>query len=180
MKDSNIGYLAWEAATDAPEVAAAFTGVEGVAAVIQTGSQPGVYDNGRGSTAWFAWGFVLGAVVLLLAAVFSLGDANMTSRMNEAGALKRLGYRDGELTFYMLRENILTTGLGVLAGLLCGMLLHPYVVHIIEAGAVMSARAISPLSYLWAALLALAVVALASALHYLRVRRMPALLGKED
>ncbi|WP_159795757.1 ABC transporter permease [Streptococcus halichoeri] len=64
------------------------------------------------------------ATVLALVILYNLTAINMAERARELSTLKVLGFYDGEVTFYIYRETLVLTGLGILLGLLGGWGLH--------------------------------------------------------
>ena len=60
-----------------------------------------------------------------------------------------LGFYDGEVSQYVLRENVILTVLGIMFGAVFGILIHRYVITTVEVDAVMFGRNIKPLSFLY-------------------------------
>lgn len=97
--------------------------------------------------------FIIAAGALAFVVLYNLSNINLNERTREIATIKVLGFRDGESSQYILRENMILTILGVIIGLILGVFLHQYVVSVAEIDIVMFGRTIKPLSYVFAVLL---------------------------
>ena len=79
--------------------------------------------------------------------LYNLNNINITERQRELATLKVLGFYDGEVSQYVLRENVILTVLGIMFGAVFGILIHRYVITTVEVDAVMFGRNIKPLSF---------------------------------
>ena len=104
----------------------------------------------------------LGSVVLVLivsagllsfVVLYNLNNINITERQRELATLKVLGFFDGEVSMYVLRENILLTLIGIAVGGVFGIFLHRFVISTVEVDAVMFGRAIGNRSYFYSGIL---------------------------
>ncbi len=82
----------------------------------------------------FCAGFL--AVIVL----YNLANINITERVREIATIKVLGFYDNETSAYIYRENIISTILGILVGLVLGKTLHYFVVITTEIDNVMFNR----------------------------------------
>ena len=96
---------------------------------------------------------IVSAGMLAFVVLYNLNNINITERQRELATLKVLGFFDMEVSQYVLRENILLTIAGILAGSGVGILLHRYIIMTIEVDAVMFGRNIRPVSFLYCAAL---------------------------
>jgi putative ABC transport system permease protein len=96
---------------------------------------------------------IVSAGMLAFVVLYNLNNINITERQRELATLKVLGFFDMEVSQYVLRENILLTIAGILAGTGIGILLHRYIIMTIEVDAVMFGRNIRPVSFLYCAAL---------------------------
>ena len=96
---------------------------------------------------------IVSAGMLAFVVLYNLNNINITERQRELATLKVLGFFDMEVSQYVLRENILLTIAGILAGSGIGILLHRYIIMTIEVDAVMFGRNIRPVSFLYCAAL---------------------------
>ena len=90
---------------------------------------------------------IVSAGMLAFVVLYNLNNINITERQRELATLKVLGFYDGEVSQYVLRENVILTVLGILFGVVFGILLHRYVITTVEVDAVMFGRNIKPLSF---------------------------------
>lgn len=91
-----------------------------------------------------ALGYVVAVVIvfaglLALAVLYNLAYINILERQRELATVKVLGFYDKEVYAYVLRENILSSVLGIAAGLFAGIFLCRYVVKTAEVDVVMFA-----------------------------------------
>ena len=74
-------------------------------------------------------------------------------RLRVLATLKVLGFFVGEVSQYVLRENIILTIAGILFGAVFGILLHRYIIVTVEVDAVMFGRNIRPISFVYCAVI---------------------------
>ena len=90
---------------------------------------------------------IVSAGMLAFVVLYNLNNINITERQRELATLKVLGFYDGEVSQYVLRENVILTVLGIMFGAVFGILIHRYVITTVEVDAVMFGRNIKPVSY---------------------------------
>lgn len=91
-----------------------------------------------------ALGYVVAVIIvfsglLAFAVLYNLAHINILERIMELATVKVLGFYDREVYAYVLRENILSSLLGIAAGLIAGIFLCRYVVATAEVDVVMFA-----------------------------------------
>jgi len=91
---------------------------------------------------------ILAAGALAFVVLYNLTNININERVREIATLKVLGFRSGEVSSYIFRENIIITMLGALAGLGLGFFLAMFVIQTAEVDMVMFGREIHSGSYL--------------------------------
>ena len=96
---------------------------------------------------------IVSAGMLAFVVLYNLNNINITERQRELATLKVLGFYDGEVSQYVLRENVILTVLGIMFGAVFGILIHRYVITTVEVDAVMFGRNIMPLSFLYSGIL---------------------------
>ena len=94
---------------------------------------------------------IVSAGMLAFVVLYNLNNINITERQRELATLKVLGFYDGEVSQYVLRENVILTVLGIMFGAVFGILM--YVITTVEVDAVMFGRNIKPLSFLYSGIL---------------------------
>ena len=95
---------------------------------------------------------VISAGMLAFIVLYNLNNINITERKRELATLKVLGFFDGEVSAYMLRENILLTMIGALIGLFMGIALHRFVIITAEIDMLTFGRLIKPRSFVYSVL----------------------------
>ena len=96
---------------------------------------------------------IVSAGMLAFVVLYNLNNINITERQRELATLKVLGFYDGEVSQYVLRENVILIVLGIMFGAVFGILIHRYVITTVEVDAVMFGRNIKPLSFLYSGIL---------------------------
>ena len=96
---------------------------------------------------------IVSAGMLAFVVLYNLNNINITERQRELATLKVLGFYDGEVSQYVLRENVILTVLGLMFGAVFGILIHRYVITTVEVDAVMFGRNIKLLSFLYSGIL---------------------------
>lgn len=115
---------------------------------------------------------VICASALAFIVLYNLTNINITERIREIATIKVLGFRSGEVSAYIYRENIVLTLIGTVIGLVLGIFLHGYVITTAEVDMVMFVRQISPLSFLYAALFTAAFSALVNIVAHFSLKRV--------
>lgn len=124
---------------------------------------------------------VLGYVVLLIivfsgllafVVLFNLANINILERTRELATLKVLGFYEKEVRAYIFRENILSSFLGMLAGLVVGVFLCRYVVRTAEVDVVMFAKDIPWYCFLFSAAITMLFTAVVNLLLGRKLRNI--------
>ncbi|MBR6351957.1 MAG: FtsX-like permease family protein [Firmicutes bacterium] len=96
---------------------------------------------------------ILAAAALAFVVLFNLSNINITERRRELATIKVLGFRDGEVSAYVYRENMILTLFGIILGLALGHWLHVWLVHTTEIDLMMFGRNTDRMAYVWASVL---------------------------
>ena len=104
-----------------------------------------------GSLDTVVWVLIISAGLLAFVVLYNLNNINITERRRELATIRLLGFYDMELAMYVYRENILLTGIGIVAGVFLGNILHQFVIRTAEVDLIMFGRVAHPVSYLWGA-----------------------------
>lgn len=91
---------------------------------------------------------IVSAALLAFVVLYNLINVNISERIREIATIKVLGFYDNEVQQYVYRENIILTIIGSFLGLLLGILLHGYIMKVIEMDDVIFPRKIFWYSYL--------------------------------
>lgn len=97
---------------------------------------------------------IVAAALLAIIVLYNLSNININERFKEIATLKVLGFNKREVSGYISRENWILSVIGMLIGLVIGLPLHRLVIALAEVDVVRFGRTISPLSFLYAILLA--------------------------
>lgn len=115
---------------------------------------------------------IISAGALAVIVLYNLININIQERTKELATLKVLGYRGSEVAGYVFREIFILTIVGILVGFALGALLHWFVIINAETVEMMFGRAISPLSFLFSALLTLGFSLLVDFIMYFRLKKI--------
>lgn len=110
--------------------------------------------------------FVAAACVLAAIVMYTISNVNISERTHEIANIKVIGFSDGEVLLYVIRENIVSTAVGVMMGLIGGIFLHTALVNYISVENVMYGNHIAWWSYI-VAIVIIALVAVVAALPIL-------------
>ena len=120
------------------------------------------FNDMLGSVDYLVIVLIVAAAVLAFVVLYNLTNINICERQKEIATLKVLGFYRREVSDYVFRENILLSLIGTAAGLFAGVFFHQFVVQTAEVDAVMFGRTVSPISYVYAAVLSMVFTLLVS------------------
>ena len=104
--------------------------------------------------------------------LYNLTNININERIREIATIKVLGFYPRETSAYLTRESLILTGMGAIAGLLAGKLLHQYVMTQVKLDAMFFPVIIKPMSYVYALILTFFFAILINSLMSLRLRKL--------
>ena len=96
---------------------------------------------------------IICAGALAFIVLYNLNNINITERIREIATIKVLGFYKKETSSYVFRENTVLTGIGCIAGLGLGRLLHLYVMQKVDIDMMSFDVHVEPVSYLLSILL---------------------------
>ena len=134
-------------------VSAALIPLSGVVSVSRIQSIRDTFTSSLESVDYAVVLIIVCAAALAFVVLYNLTNINITERLRELATLKVLGFYERELSAYVYRENVFLTVFGVAIGMVMGKFLHQWLVLTVEIDLLMFGRIISPVSYLWAAVL---------------------------
>lgn len=146
--------------------------VDGIDAVAYTTQIIDTFSNILNSLNLVVAIFIIAAGALAFVVLYNLSNINLNERIREVATIKVLGFRDKEVSQYIVRENIILTILGTLLGLILGIFLHSYVVSVAEVDIVMFGRSIKPLSFVFAAILSLVFSAVVNLIMHKKLKKV--------
>jgi len=97
--------------------------------------------------------FTLAAGALAFVVLYNLNNINIYERIRELATIKVLGFYDREADMFIYRENIITTILGIGAGLAVGVPIHAFVIKAAEIESMMFVRTLAPPNFFAAAII---------------------------
>lgn len=92
------------------------------------------------------WALIISSMSLAFVVLGNLTNINISERQREIATLKVLGFRKREVQNYIFKENNVLTGLGALAGIPIGQVLHHFIMRQVEMDYVMFGRTVDPSS----------------------------------
>lgn len=112
------------------------------------------------------------AALLAFVVLYNLTSINISERKRELATLKVLGFSDSEANGYIYREALVLTVMSIVLGLLAGAILHRYVVEVIEGTGMMFFKTIQLNSYLFSALITIAISLLMQIITFQVIKRI--------
>ena len=97
--------------------------------------------------------FTIAAGALAFVVLYNLNNINIYERVRELATIKVLGFYDGEADMFIYRENIITTILGIGAGLAAGVPIHAFVIKAAEIESMMFVRTLAAPNFFAAAII---------------------------
>lgn len=111
-----------------------------------------------GSLNYIVLVIILCAGVLAFVVLYNLANINITERRRELATIKVLGFYNKEVYAYINRENIVSSLMGIVAGLFLGIPLEKFVIKHAEVDSVMFAPVVPPSCYIYSAVMTFAFV----------------------
>ncbi len=115
---------------------------------------------------------ILSAGSLAFVVLYNLNNINVSERIRELSTIKVLGFFDDEVTMYILRENIILTLLGILAGSVLGKILHAFIIKTSETDTMMMYPKIHIASYIFSALITILFTVIVMILMHVKLRKV--------
>lgn len=115
---------------------------------------------------------VLFAGALAVIVLYNLTNINITERIREIATIKVLGFRAMESAAYVFKENLLLTGMGVIAGMFMGKFLLDFVISQIKIDMIWFTTKIYGSSYVLAAILTVLAALLVDFLLYFKLEKI--------
>ena len=115
---------------------------------------------------------IVSAGLLAFVVLYNLNNINITERKRELATLKVLGFFDGEVSQYVLRENILLTIMGIIFGSGFGIFLHRFIILTVEVDSTMFGREIRPVSFIYCAVLTSLFSVIVNAVMHFKMKKI--------
>ena len=112
------------------------------------------------------------ASILALVVLYNLTAINISERTREIATLKVLGFRDGETNAYIYREAFILTGISIGVGMVLGLVLHSFVLTIVEINAVSIYRTIEWPSFVLSSMLTMVFSVVMQAITYFKLKKI--------
>lgn len=116
---------------------------------------------------------IVSAGLLAFVVLYNLINVNISERIREIATIKVLGFYDNEVAQYVYRENIILTVIGSLVGLLLGILLHSYIMNVIEMDDVIFPHKIFWYSYIISFAITLIFGIMVNLAMYKKLKKIP-------
>ena len=111
------------------------------------------FRRSMGSINYVVGIILFAAAALAFVVLYNLMNINITERRRELATIKVLGFFDREVTWYIVRENIALSVIGIAAGLIGGKYLLYWLITSVEVDIVMFNRTTGISDYILAALM---------------------------
>ena len=116
--------------------------------------------------------FTIAAGALAFVVLYNLNNINIYERVRELATIKVLGFYDKEADMFIYRENIITTILGIGAGLALGVPIHGFVIRAAEIESMMFVRTLALQNFLYAAVITAVFAVAINLLMHKRIKEI--------
>lgn len=137
------------------EVTSELLGSGEVSSVEFISSTKEIYDNLIGSLNIIVLLLIFVAGALAVIVLYNIINVNINERIKELATLRVLGFHNKEVDSYIFREIRIMVTMGIGIGLVLGVMLHQYVILVIDTAELMVGRDIRGVSYLYATVVTL-------------------------
>ena len=142
-------YVNMKEGQDIHEASAAIMNCDGIASVTAYEDMRTRFGSMMESMDYVVLVIIVCAGALAFIVLYNLTNINITERLREIATIKVLGFYRNETASYVFRENLILTGLGILAGLVMGKYLHSFVMSQIDIDMITFDVHIAPVSILY-------------------------------
>lgn len=115
---------------------------------------------------------IVAAGCLAFVVLYNLNNINVSERIRELSTIKVLGFFNNEVTMYILRENIILTLMGVVAGGFLGKLLHAFIIHTAETDTMMMYPNVDITSYILSGLITIFFSLVVMVLMHIKLKKV--------
>ncbi|MBF0780902.1 MULTISPECIES: FtsX-like permease family protein [unclassified Granulicatella] len=77
------------------------------------------------------------SILLVVIILYNLNNINVNERIRELSTIKVLGFYTHEITFYIYRETIMLSIIGIVCGIFCGQMLHRLIIDLVSTPVIM-------------------------------------------
>lgn len=115
---------------------------------------------------------ILSAGGLAFIVLYNLNNINVSERIRELSTIKVLGFYDNEVTMYILRENVILTILGILAGSVLGKYVYLYILKTAELDNMMMVPEVHLMRYVTAGVLTLFFSVIVMIMMHIKLKKV--------
>lgn len=115
---------------------------------------------------------IISAGGLAFIVLYNLNNINVSERIRELSTIKVLGFYDNEVTMYILRENVILTILGILAGSVLGKYVYLYIIKTAELDNMMMVPEVHIMRYVIAGGLTLLFSVIVMVMMHLKLKKV--------
>lgn len=112
------------------------------------------------------------SAMLTILVLYNLTSINVSERTREIATIKVLGFTDGETNEYIYRETFVLGAMSILLGLGLGVLLHTFLIPILEGKTMVFAKDIKWYSYIYTTLLMLLFIIIMQVVTYIKLKKV--------
>ena len=116
---------------------------------------------------------IVSSALLSFVVLYNLSNVNISERLREIATLKVLGFYDGEVNAYILRETVTITVIGALFGLGLGVGLHHLIMATIAVENITFGNYIAPVTFVYSFALTLLFALVVSFFINLKLKTIP-------
>ena len=115
---------------------------------------------------------IVSAGLLAFVVLYNLSNVNISERIRELATIKVLGFYDKEVYFYVTRETVILTLIGIVLGFAGGYFLNSFIIGTCEINMLRFPRVIYPVSYLYAALITVLFTVIVNVVTFFALKKI--------
>lgn len=115
---------------------------------------------------------IVSAGLLAFVVLYNLSNVNISERIRELATIKVLGFYDKEVYFYVSRETIILTAIGIVLGLVGGYFLNYFIIGTCEINMLRFQKIIKPMSYVYGALITIVFTLIVNIVTYFALKKI--------
>ena len=143
-----------------------------ILSISSTNVVQGTIDDMLQSLNIIVYVLILCAGLLAFIVLYNLSNININERKRELASLKVLGFYDGEVNAYVMRENTILTVLGIAVGMVFGIIMHRFVILTSEVELMMFGRSIKAISFVYSSTLTILFSYVISFVMYFKLKKI--------
>ena len=143
-----------------------------VASISRISSMVNSFDDTMKSMNYVVVILIVSAGLLAFVVLYNLSNVNISERIRELATIKVLGFHDKEVYYYVTRETVILTIIGIIFGLIGGYFLSYFIIGTCEINMLRFSVIIKPISYIYAVLITILFTIIVNIVTYFALKKI--------